>query len=157
RAAGRPQRAARGLAAQHDRRPRPGRPARDGVRHLLRGRRRGAVAGERRRRRAVGSLRRAAGARARRGARARGRRAVPGSLAGARRARYGAGERVTTLGALGEVEVVRRLLAVQPSRVVAPRADSATTAIAVGPGDDAAIVRPRPGHALVTTTDTLLE
>ena len=52
-----------------------------------------------------------------------------------------------TLRELGEVEVLRRLAA-------ARRAPAGTR---IDAGDDAAVLRPRPGHELVATTDTQVE
>jgi thiamine-monophosphate kinase len=68
-----------------------------------------------------------------------------------------------TLRDLGEFEVIRRLLAAKPKpmpNVPTPQAagpESAADAVVVGPGDDAAILRPRVGRELVATTDTLFE
>lgn len=64
-----------------------------------------------------------------------------------------------TLRDLGEVEVVRRLIA---ARVAHARASTArdrghANGIIVDAGDDAAVVRPREGFDLVATTDTLVE
>jgi thiamine-monophosphate kinase len=64
----------------------------------------------------------------------------------------------STLRALGEVEAIRRLLAVIPAPAGAARAAAAAAAaVVIGAGDDAAVVRPRAGYDLLATTDTMLE
>lgn len=52
-----------------------------------------------------------------------------------------------TLRDLGEIEVIRRLTA----------ARAATPGVVVGPGDDAAVLRPEAEHDLVATTDAFVE
>jgi thiamine-monophosphate kinase len=65
---------------------------------------------------------------------------------------------MSTLGELGEFEVVRRLTAMrgaaggERSGAADPRAG-----VVVGSGDDAAVLRPAPGSDLVATTDAFVE
>jgi thiamine-monophosphate kinase len=65
---------------------------------------------------------------------------------------------MSTLGELGEFEVIRRLAAARSgagggrSGAADPRAG-----VVVGSGDDAAVLRPTPGADLVATTDALVE
>jgi len=65
---------------------------------------------------------------------------------------------MSTLGELGEFEVIRRLTAARRaaggagSGAVDPRAG-----VVVGSGDDAAVLRPAPGADLVATTDAFVE
>lgn len=65
---------------------------------------------------------------------------------------------MSTLGELGEFEVIRRLAA---ARGVAGRAPSCAAdpraGVVVGSGDDAAVLRPAPGSDLVATTDAFVE
>lgn len=58
-----------------------------------------------------------------------------------------------TLGDLGEFELIRRLMDALPDVPGAPAAGQ----LVLGSGDDAAVMRPRPGHDLVVTTDTFVE
>jgi len=58
---------------------------------------------------------------------------------------------MTTVGELGEFEVLRRMRMVRPSR------GGHETGITLGPGDDAALMQPREGRELAATTDTLVE
>lgn len=58
-----------------------------------------------------------------------------------------------TLGDLGEFELIRRLMDALPQVADAPAAGQ----LVLGAGDDAAVIRPRPGHDLVVTTDTFVE
>ncbi|MFN2465309.1 MAG: thiamine-phosphate kinase [Candidatus Dormibacteria bacterium] len=53
-----------------------------------------------------------------------------------------------TVGDVGEAGLLQRLV---------PWLSDGTPALLVGPGDDAAVWQPPPGHALVTTTDSLVE
>jgi thiamine-monophosphate kinase len=63
---------------------------------------------------------------------------------------------MSTLGELGEFEVIRRLTAAREAGgrpgTMAPGAG-----VVVGSGDDAAVLRPAPGTDLVATTDALVE
>lgn len=65
---------------------------------------------------------------------------------------------VSTLGELGEFEVIRRLTA---ARGAAGRARSFAAdpraGVVVGSGDDAAVLRPAPGSDLVATSDAFVE
>jgi len=58
---------------------------------------------------------------------------------------------MSTLGELGEFEVIRRLT-VARSAAADPR-----SGVVVGSGDDAAVLRPAPGADLVVTTDAFIE
>ena len=58
-----------------------------------------------------------------------------------------------TLGDLGEFELIRRLVGVAP----VPTDATAAGQLVLGSGDDAAVMRPRPGHDLVVTTDTFVD
>ena len=60
---------------------------------------------------------------------------------------------MSRLGDTGEFAAIRRLLEVGGGA----GASGARAAMAAGPGDDAALLVPRPGHELVATTDTMLE
>lgn len=67
---------------------------------------------------------------------------------------YGSFSRMNdTLGDVGEFELIRRLMGALPEATDAPAAGQ----LALGSGDDAAVIRPRPGHDLVVTTDTFVE
>lgn len=57
-------------------------------------------------------------------------------------------QRVTTVGEVGEAGLLVRLQ---------PWLDHAAPGLVVGPGDDAAVWQPPLGHAIVTTTDSLVE
>jgi thiamine-monophosphate kinase len=65
---------------------------------------------------------------------------------------------MSTLGKLGEFEVIRRLTAARSagargrSRAADPR-----TGVVIDSGDDAAVLRPAPGSDLVATTDAFVE
>jgi thiamine-monophosphate kinase len=65
---------------------------------------------------------------------------------------------MSTLGELGEFEVIRRLIAARSgARRKRSSAADLRAGVVVGSGDDAAVLRPAPGADLVATTDAFVE